>query len=100
VRTKDSCWSVGTIYDRRDLVGVRTADLRIGRGVTPRQQNMAHDLGVQCSTDHGCRRAMTTLVPTIASMGNSVSGPMRDKVYGQVQSGTRLIGYHIFPTCV
>jgi hypothetical protein len=38
---------------------------------------------------------MTALVPTIASMGDSVSGPMRDKVYGQIQSGTRLIGYHI-----
>jgi hypothetical protein len=43
----------------------------------------------------GRRRAMATLVPTIASMGDSVSGPMRGKVYGHVQSGTRLIGYHI-----
>jgi hypothetical protein len=28
-------------------------------------------------------------------MGDSVSCPMRDKVCGQVQSGTRIIGYHI-----
>jgi hypothetical protein len=34
VRTKDSCWSVGTIYDPRELPGVSTAGPRIGRGVT------------------------------------------------------------------
>jgi hypothetical protein len=34
VRTKDPCWSVGTIYDPRELLGVSTADLGIGRGVT------------------------------------------------------------------
>jgi hypothetical protein len=34
VRTKDSCWSVGTIYDRRELPGVSTASPMIGRGVT------------------------------------------------------------------
>ena len=34
VRTKDSCWSVGTIYDPRELPGVSTASLGIGRGVT------------------------------------------------------------------
>jgi hypothetical protein len=34
VHTKDSCWSVGTIYDPRELLGVSTADLGIGRGVT------------------------------------------------------------------
>jgi hypothetical protein len=27
VRTKDPCWSVGTIYDPRELPGVSTADL-------------------------------------------------------------------------
>jgi hypothetical protein len=32
--TKDPCWSVGTIYDTRELSGVSTADPRIGRGVT------------------------------------------------------------------
>jgi hypothetical protein len=34
VRTKDSCWFVGTIYDPSKLPGVSTASLRIGRGVT------------------------------------------------------------------
>jgi hypothetical protein len=34
VRTKDSCWSVGTIYDPRELPGVSTANPGIGRGVT------------------------------------------------------------------
>jgi hypothetical protein len=34
VCTKDSCWSVGTIYDSRELPGVSTAVSGIGRGVT------------------------------------------------------------------
>jgi hypothetical protein len=34
VRTKDSCWSVGTIYDPRKLLGVSTTDPGIGRGIT------------------------------------------------------------------
>jgi hypothetical protein len=34
VCTKDSCWSVGTIYDPRELPGVSTIGLGIGRGVT------------------------------------------------------------------
>jgi hypothetical protein len=34
VRTKDSCWSVGTIYDPRELPGISTAGLGIGQGVT------------------------------------------------------------------
>jgi hypothetical protein len=34
VRTKDSCWFVGTIYDPRELTGVSTAGPGIGRGVT------------------------------------------------------------------
>jgi hypothetical protein len=34
VRTKDPCWSVGTIYDPRELPGVSTAGPEIGRGVT------------------------------------------------------------------
>jgi hypothetical protein len=34
VRTKDSCWSVGTIYDTRELPRVSTAGPGIGRGVT------------------------------------------------------------------
>jgi hypothetical protein len=34
VHTKDSCWSVGMIYDPRELPGVSTAGPGIGRGVT------------------------------------------------------------------
>jgi hypothetical protein len=34
VRTKDSCWSVGTIYDPSDLPGVSTIGPGIARGVT------------------------------------------------------------------
>jgi hypothetical protein len=34
VRTKDSCWSVGTIYDPRELPGVSTVGPGIGQGVT------------------------------------------------------------------
>jgi hypothetical protein len=34
VRTKESCWSVGTIYDPRELSGVSTAGPEIGWGVT------------------------------------------------------------------
>jgi hypothetical protein len=33
VRTKDLCWSVGTIYDSRELPEVSTAGPGIGRGV-------------------------------------------------------------------
>jgi hypothetical protein len=39
----------------------------------------AHRLGIQCSTDPGCRRAVIALVPTIASMGDPVSGQVRGK---------------------
>ena len=34
MRTKDSCWSVGTIYDPREPPEVSTAGPEIGRGVT------------------------------------------------------------------
>jgi hypothetical protein len=34
VHTKDSCWSVGTIYDPRELPVVSTAGPGIGQGVT------------------------------------------------------------------
>jgi hypothetical protein len=34
VRTKDLCWSVGTIYDPSELSGVSTVSPGIGRGVT------------------------------------------------------------------
>jgi hypothetical protein len=55
----------------------------------------AHCLGIQCSTDPGCRRAVTALVPTIASMGDPVSGQVRRKVRARLHSDTRLTGYHI-----
>ena len=61
----------------------------------PRQQNRAHCLGVQCLADPDCRRVVTALVPTIASMGDLVSGRMRDKVHARLHSGTRFTGYHI-----
>jgi hypothetical protein len=32
--TKDTCWSLGTIYDPRELPRVSIADLGIGQGVT------------------------------------------------------------------
>jgi hypothetical protein len=54
-----------------------------------------HRLGIQCSTDTGCRRAVTALVPTIASMGDLVSGRVRDKVRARLHSGTMITGYHI-----
>jgi hypothetical protein len=56
----------------------------------PWQQNWAHRLGVQCLTDPDCCRVVTALVPTITGMGDHISGRVRDKVYGQVHSGTRL----------
>jgi hypothetical protein len=34
VRTKDLCWSVGTIYDPSEVPEVSTAGPGIGRGVT------------------------------------------------------------------
>jgi hypothetical protein len=34
VRTKDLCWSMGTIYDSRELPGVSTTGPGIGRVVT------------------------------------------------------------------
>jgi hypothetical protein len=34
VRTKDSCWSVGTIYDPRKLLGVSIAGPTVDRCVT------------------------------------------------------------------
>jgi hypothetical protein len=43
----------------------------------------------------GCRRAVTALVPTIASMGDPVSGQVRRKVRARLHSGTRFTGYHI-----
>jgi hypothetical protein len=34
VRTKNSCWSVGTVYDPSELPRVSTIGTGIGRGVT------------------------------------------------------------------
>jgi hypothetical protein len=34
VHTKDLCWSVGTIYDSSELLGVSTVGPGIGRSVT------------------------------------------------------------------
>jgi hypothetical protein len=56
---------------------------------------MPHRLGIQCSTDPGCRRAVATHVPTIASMGDLVSGRVRGKVRARLHLGTRFTGYHI-----
>jgi hypothetical protein len=50
---------------------------------------------MQCPTDPRCRRAVTALAPTIASMGDHVSGQVRGKVCARLHSGTRLTGYHI-----
>jgi hypothetical protein len=55
----------------------------------------AHRLGIQCSTDPDFRRVVAALVPTIASMGDPVSGRVRDKVRARLHSGTRFTGYHI-----
>jgi hypothetical protein len=55
----------------------------------------AHRLGIQCSTYPGYRRALTALVPTIASMGDLVSGQVRGKVHARLHLGTRFTGYHI-----
>jgi hypothetical protein len=65
----------------------------------PRQQIRAHRLGVQCLTDPDCRRAVTTLVPTITGMGDHISGRVRSEVYCQVQSGTRLTDLPYFSAC-
>jgi hypothetical protein len=60
VRTKDSCWSVGIIYDPRELTGVSTVGLRIGRGVTISEcgklghhQNVDFSFGLLLRTDAG-----------------------------------------------
>jgi hypothetical protein len=55
----------------------------------------AHRLGIQCSTDPDYRRAVTALVPTIASMGDPVSGEVRGKIRARLHLGTRFTGYHI-----
>ena len=59
-----------------------------------------HRLGIQCSTDPGCRRAVTALVPTITGMGDHVSGRVRRAICCQVQSGTRLTDLPYFSAYV
>jgi hypothetical protein len=66
----------------------------------PWQQIRAHRLGVQCLSDPDCRRAVTALVPTITEMGDHVSGSVRGKVCGRVQSGTRLTDLPYFSAYV
>ena len=66
----------------------------------PWQQKGAHRLGVQCLTDPDCRRAVTTLVPTITGMGDHALGHVRGYVCGQVHSGTRLTDLPYFSACV
>jgi hypothetical protein len=53
----------------------------------------AYRLGMQCPTDPAYHRAVVALASTIASMGNPVSGQVRDKVCARLHSGTRLTGY-------
>jgi hypothetical protein len=65
----------------------------------PRQQIRAHRLGVQCLTYPDCRRAVTTLVPTITRMGDHVSGRVRGYVHCQVHLGTRLTDLPYFSAC-
>jgi hypothetical protein len=42
VRTKDLCWSVGTIYDPRELPGISIIGPGIGLGVTADQDLIWH----------------------------------------------------------
>jgi hypothetical protein len=53
----------------------------------------AHRLGMQCPTDPAA--AVAALAPTIASMGDHVSGQVRGNVRARLHLGTRLTGYHI-----
>jgi hypothetical protein len=50
---------------------------------------------MQCPIDPGRRHVVAALAPTIASMGDHVSGQVRRKVRAWLHSGTRLTGYHI-----
>jgi hypothetical protein len=56
----------------------------------------AHRLGMQCPAKPDCRRAVTAIAPTIASIGDHVSRQVRGKVRAQIDLGTRLTGCHIF----
>jgi hypothetical protein len=50
---------------------------------------------MQCPTDPSWCHAVAALAPTIASMGNHVSGQVRGKVRARLHLGTRLTSYHI-----
>jgi hypothetical protein len=77
VHTKDSCWSVGTIYDPRELPGVSTAGLGIGRGVHGfRGQTRVRLTCVLGSSlthmmAHGTKTNVTTLLYNKSSVQNS-----------------------------
>jgi hypothetical protein len=53
VCTKDPCWSVGTIYDPKELPGVSTASPGIGRGVTSTTVPVLHTCTPQADR-HDC----------------------------------------------
>jgi hypothetical protein len=52
VRIKDSCWSVGMIYDARELAGVSTVGPGIGPGVTSINKRLLFP-----NVDHKCLMA-------------------------------------------
>jgi hypothetical protein len=66
VHTKDLCWSVGTIYDPRELPGVSTTGTGIGWGVTsgirtdPRGFTGVCGLGVQYMAHGVCGPVVVT----------------------------------------
>jgi hypothetical protein len=88
VRTKDSCWSVETIYDPCELPGVSTAGPGIGRGVTtrkwPRNGNGAGLGGVEQLTWRAPK--VNDRTKDWARAGKIVVGP---GVSAQVQPGRR-----------
>jgi hypothetical protein len=61
VRTKDSCWSVGTIYDPRELPGVSTTGLGIGRGVTKDLKGVQRVMG--------CLAALSRFISCLGERG-------------------------------
>jgi hypothetical protein len=54
VRTKDLCWSVGTIYDPRELQGVSTSGPGIGRGVTFDDRCLRHPAEMKAKSSDAC----------------------------------------------
>jgi hypothetical protein len=74
VCTKDSCWSVRTIYDSRELPGVSNAGPGIGRGVTS---------GIRADP-RGC--ALSTKLARRAAAGVRTAVAMHQGVHGVVGS--------------